>query len=144
MHSSTPGSALFGHHLKVRNPSVCSPGMPCQVLWSDMLGVDRGGQLNNSQSIYLAAIDKYASQLQESICAERRRLKLCVSPLPKMGSKGVQNQTLTSDSLTCTITTRIASRTPLLVFLLAPGRTFSKSPPGRVSFSVHLGTNQPI
>ena len=37
-------TTLSGHHLGVGNPSVCSQGMPCQVLWSGMLGLGRGGQ----------------------------------------------------------------------------------------------------
>jgi len=39
-----PGNTLSGQHLGVRNPSICSQGMPCQVLWSRMLGLGRGGQ----------------------------------------------------------------------------------------------------
>ena len=39
-----PGNTLSGHHLSVGNPSVCSQGMHCQVLWSRMLGLGRGGQ----------------------------------------------------------------------------------------------------
>ena len=27
--SENPGNTLSGHHLSVRGPSVCSPGMPC-------------------------------------------------------------------------------------------------------------------
>ena len=42
--SGNPGNTLSGHHLSVGNPSVCSQGMPCQVLWSGMLGLGRGGQ----------------------------------------------------------------------------------------------------
>ena len=42
--SGNPGNTLSGHHLSVGNPSVCSQGIPCQVLWSGMLGLGRGGQ----------------------------------------------------------------------------------------------------
>ena len=42
--SGNPGNTLPGHHLSVGSPSVCSQGMPCQVLWSGMLGLGRGGQ----------------------------------------------------------------------------------------------------
>jgi hypothetical protein len=42
--SGNPGNKLSGHHLSVGNPSVCSQGMPCPVLWSGMLGLGRGGQ----------------------------------------------------------------------------------------------------
>jgi hypothetical protein len=33
-----PENRLSGHHLRVRSPLVCFQGMPCQVLWSGMLG----------------------------------------------------------------------------------------------------------
>ena len=42
--SGNPGNTLSGHHMSVRSPSVCSQGMPCQVLWSGMLGLGCGGQ----------------------------------------------------------------------------------------------------
>ena len=41
--SGNPGNTLLGHHLSVGSPSVCSLGMPCQVLWSGMLEMGRGG-----------------------------------------------------------------------------------------------------
>jgi len=42
--SGNPGSTLLGHHLSIGSPSVCSQGMPCQVLLSGMLGLGRSGQ----------------------------------------------------------------------------------------------------
>ena len=42
--SGNPENKLSGHHLSVGSPSVCSQGMPCQVLWFGMLGLGRGGQ----------------------------------------------------------------------------------------------------
>ena len=36
--NGNPGNKLSGHHLSVGHPSVCPQGMPCQVLWSGMLG----------------------------------------------------------------------------------------------------------
>ena len=42
--SGNPGNKLSGHHLRAGSPLVCSQGMPCQVLWSGMLGLGRGGQ----------------------------------------------------------------------------------------------------
>ena len=42
--SGKPGNTLLGHHLSVGSPSVCSQDMPCQALWSGMLGLGRGGQ----------------------------------------------------------------------------------------------------
>ena len=42
--SGNPGNTLSGHHMGVRSPSVCSQGIPCQVLWSGMLEMGRGGQ----------------------------------------------------------------------------------------------------
>ena len=42
--SGNPGNKLSGHHLSVGSPSVCSQSMLCQVLWSGMLGLGRGGQ----------------------------------------------------------------------------------------------------
>jgi len=44
VHSGNPGNKLSGHHLSVWSPSICSQGMPCQVLLSGMLGLGRGGQ----------------------------------------------------------------------------------------------------
>ena len=52
--SGIPGNTLSVHHLIVRNPSVCSQGMPCQVLWSGMLRLGRGGQ---RQLRFLTAMD---------------------------------------------------------------------------------------
>jgi len=51
--SGNPGNTLSGHHLSVGNPSVCSPGIPCQVLWSGMLGLgrDRQRQLRFSKAM---------------------------------------------------------------------------------------------
>ena len=42
--SGNPGNTLPGRHLSVGSPSVYSQGMPCQVLWSGLLGLGRGGQ----------------------------------------------------------------------------------------------------
>jgi len=41
--SENPGNTHSGHHLGDGGPSVCSQGMPCQVLWSGMLEMGRGG-----------------------------------------------------------------------------------------------------
>ena len=42
--SGNPGNTLSGHHLSVKGPSICSLGMPREVLWSGMLEMGRGGQ----------------------------------------------------------------------------------------------------
>ena len=44
---------LSGHHLSVGSPSVCFHGMPCQVLWSGMLGLGHGGQRQLRSSLTL-------------------------------------------------------------------------------------------
>ena len=46
--SGNPKNTLLGHYLSVGSPSVCSLAMPCQVLWSGMLGLGRGGQRQNT------------------------------------------------------------------------------------------------
>jgi len=55
--SGNPGNTLSGHHLSAGNPSVCSQGMPCQVLWSGMLRLGRGGQ----RFFKTRDVDKYLS-----------------------------------------------------------------------------------
>ena len=54
--SGNPGNTLLGHHLSVGIPSVCSQGKPCQILWSGMLGLDRGGQRQLRFSKFMSQI----------------------------------------------------------------------------------------
>jgi hypothetical protein len=42
--SGNPGNTLSDHRLGVGSPSKCSQGMTCQVSWSGMLDMGRGGQ----------------------------------------------------------------------------------------------------
>jgi hypothetical protein len=59
--SGNPGNKLSGHHLSVGNPSVCSQGMPCPVLWSGMLGLGRGGQRQLRFSKAMAVLPRIES-----------------------------------------------------------------------------------
>ena len=70
--SGNHGNTLSDHHLSVRNPSVCSQGMPCQVLWSGMLGLGRGGQrqliLSTAMDSNFSACPHQTSKLGSRTC----------------------------------------------------------------------------
>ena len=113
-----PGNTLSGHHLSVGNPSVCSQGIPCQVLWSGMLGLGRGGQrLAPTWAVHF--FHSFAN-----------------SP----GKMGVQNRTLTPDPRTFTKMSPILLQTPLLSWWY-PGGAFLNWVSGRESSPAHLDTS---
>ena len=74
---------LSGHHLSVKSPSVCSQGMPCQVLWSGILGLGHGEQrqlrFSKAMDSNFTACPHQSSMLNCSLLVKLRMFS--VSPL---------------------------------------------------------------
>jgi len=66
--SKIPGTTLSGHHLSVGSPSVCSQGIPCQVLWSGMLEMGRCGHRQKTR--ICAQLSDYKSNSTSWLCCE--------------------------------------------------------------------------